>query len=83
MQQNAPVTPQDVMTWIRESLAECQGTYEVQDLSFIKKTVRVVTSRRDAYFDVESGRWAALNDPEGRPALTADLQRWAKQNLSR
>ena len=83
MPQNAPVTPQDVMAWIHESLGECQGAYEVQDLSFIKKTVRVLTPRRDAYFDLEAGRWEALSDPEARPALTEDLKRWASRCLSR
>ena len=81
MPQNASVTPQDVMDWIHESLGDCQGAYEVQDLSFIKKTVRVITLRHDAYFDVESARWGALNDAEGRPALTEDLRRWALRSL--
>jgi len=81
--QTTPVTAQDVVAWIRESLGDCEGAYEVQDLSFIKKTVRVVTPRHDAYYDVEAGRWAELNDPEGRPALTEDLQRWARRCLSR
>lgn len=81
--QNAPVTPQDVMTWIRESLGDAQGRFEVQDLTFIKKSVKVVTSRRDACFELEAARWALLNDPAGKTALTEDLRDWARRCLPR
>lgn len=83
MQDKPPVTPGEVMAWIRESLEDCEGRYEVQDLTFIKKTVRVVTPRRDAHFDIEASRWGALNDPEERPALTEDLRQWARRCLPR
>jgi hypothetical protein len=83
MPQDPPVTPKDVVAWIHESLDDCRGAYEVQVLRFVKMTVRVLTPRHDAYFDVEAGRWGALNDPEGRPVLTDDLKEWARRHLSR
>jgi hypothetical protein len=76
-----PVSIQDVLGWIRESLAEYQGRYEVQDLTFVSSAVRVVTPRRDARYDVKQARWNELLDGETRPTLTADLQRWARQYL--
>jgi hypothetical protein len=79
--QNVPVTPQDVMTWIRDSLGDGQGRFEVQDLTFVKKSVKVVTSRRDACFEIEAARWGQLQDPEGRSALTDDLRTWARRCL--
>jgi hypothetical protein len=79
--QNAPVTPQDVMTWIHESLGDGQGRFEVQDLTFIRKSVKVVTARRDACFELEAGRWDLLNDPAGRITLTEDLRNWARRCL--
>jgi hypothetical protein len=77
--QNAPVTPQDVMTWIRESLGESQGRFEVQDLTFVRKSIRVVTARRDAFYELDAGRWAALSDPLAKPEMTEDLQKWARR----
>jgi hypothetical protein len=79
--QNAPVTPLDVMTWIRESLGDSEGRFEVQDLSFVKQSVKVVTPRRDACFELVSTRWALLNDPAGKTALTEDLRTWARRCL--
>jgi hypothetical protein len=79
--QDQPVSYQDVVAWIRESLADYQGLYDVQDLTFVRSAVRVVTPRRDARYDVERGRWPELADPQGRPTLTAELQRWARQHL--
>lgn len=76
------VSLEDVLTWIRESLSDYQGLYEVQDLTFVRSSVRVVTQRRDARFDVATTRWPELGDPDSRPVLTADLQRWARQNLA-
>jgi hypothetical protein len=78
-----PVSFQDVVAWIRESLADYQGLYDVQDLTFVKSTVRVVTPRRDALFDVARDRWRELADPSSRPALTEDLRLWASRNLVR
>jgi hypothetical protein len=80
--QNAPVTPQDVMTWISESLGDPQGRFEVQDLSFVKKSVKVVTPRRDACFELLGDRWGLLNDPASKSALTEDLRSWARRCLS-
>jgi hypothetical protein len=79
--QNAPVTPQDVMAWITDSLGDPQGRFEVQDLSFVKKSVKVVTPRRDACFELMATRWGLLNDPDGKSALTADLRAWARRCL--
>jgi hypothetical protein len=79
--QNAPVTPHDVMMWIWESLGESRDRFEVQDLSFVKKSVKVVTPRRDACFEIESARWPQLTDPDARVALTEDLQKWARRCL--
>jgi hypothetical protein len=79
--QNASVTPQDVMTWIRESLGDGQGRFEVQDLTFVKKSVKVVTPRRDSSFELEAARWVLLQDPAGRSELTEDLRKWARRCL--
>jgi hypothetical protein len=79
--QNAPVTPQDVMMWIWEVLGDSRDRFEVQDLSFVKKSVKVVTPRRDACYELESGRWGQLTDPESRSALTDDLVKWARRCL--
>jgi len=79
--QNASVTPQEVMMWIWESLGDTRDRFEVQDLSFVKKSVKVVTARRDACFELEGARWGLLNDPAGRSALTDDLRTWAKRCL--
>ena len=78
---DAAVTPQDVMTWIRETLVERQGQFDVQDLSFIRRTVRVVTPQRDACFDVEASRWPHLNDADRKAALAEDLRSWARRSL--
>ena len=77
----AAVTPQDVMMWIRETLVERQGQFDVQDLSFIRKTVRVVSPRRDACFDLDAARWPQLNDADCKAALAEDLRSWAKRSL--
>ena len=79
--QDQPVSYQDVMAWIQESLADYQGLYEVQDLTFVGSAVRVVTSRRDARYDLGKARWKDQADPQGRLELTAELKRWARQNL--
>jgi hypothetical protein len=76
-----PVTFQDVVRWIHESLPEYQGLYDVQDLTFVRGTVRVVTPRRDALFDVARTHWGDLTDPTARPVITEDLRRWASQHL--
>jgi hypothetical protein len=78
---NAPVSTKDVVTWINESLSDYQGMYDVQDLTFVRSTVRVVTPRRDALYDVVNTRWRDLADPVSRPGMTEDLRRWARQNL--
>jgi hypothetical protein len=70
------------MTWIDESLADYQGRYDVQDLTFVRSTVRVVTPRRDALYDVANARWPALSDPQARPGMTAELRSWAQHNLA-
>jgi hypothetical protein len=76
-----PVSLPDVVAWIRESLDEYQGLYDVQDLTFIQSKVRVVTTRRDARYDLVTDRWADLADPQSRPVLTQDLRLWARQYL--
>ncbi len=76
-----PVTREDVVAWINQSLADYQGLYEVQDLTFIRSAVRVVTLRRDALFDVTRTRWPELADPQSRPGITEDLRLWARRNL--
>ncbi len=80
---DAPVTLQDVVAWVRESLSDREGLYDVQDLTFIRSSLRVVTKRRDAHFDIGRDRWPELADPDGRSALTASLQHWARTNLAR
>ena len=77
----ALVTTEDVMSWIRESLGEPQGRFEVQDLTFVKKSVKVVTARRDACYELDGARWGLLTDPAGRSSLTEDLRSWARRCL--
>lgn len=77
-----PVSLRDVMAWIDESLTDYQGRYDVQDLTFVRSTVRVVTPRRDALYDLANARWPGLADPQARPEMTADLLRWAQHNLT-
>jgi hypothetical protein len=76
-----PVSLNDVVAWIRESLGEYQGLYDVQDLTFIRSSVRVVTARRDARYDLVRDRWPDLADPASRPVLTQDLRLWASRYL--
>jgi hypothetical protein len=79
--ENTLVTARDVMTWITESLGDGVGRFEVQDLTFVKKSVKVVTVRRDSCFELASGRWPQLAEPEGRSALTQELRGWARRCL--
>lgn len=79
--QHAPVTSNEVVAWIRDSLGDGQGRFEVQDLTFVNQSVKVVTIRRDSSFAVDSGKWEALHDPVGREALTGSLMAWARRCL--
>lgn len=79
--ENGLVTAQDVMTWIAESLGDGRGRFEVQDLTFVKKSVKVVTVRRDACFELASARWPQLAEPESRTVLTQELRGWARRCL--
>jgi hypothetical protein len=79
--QQAPVTSNEVVAWIKDALGDGRGRFEVQDLSFVNKSVKVVTIRRDSAFAVDSGRWEALHDPAGREALTGSLKAWARRCL--
>ncbi len=75
-------TFEDVSAWVGRVLGEYDGLFDVQDHLFVRKTVRVVTKRRDACFDITSMRW--MDDLEAEAdhiALATDLKRWARQTL--
>ena len=69
----------DVASWVAQVLNTYEGLYEVQDHIFVRQTVRVVTKRRDSYFDISAERWKASADPEALDALGHDLGLWARR----
>ncbi len=67
----------DVAEWVDGVLTDYRGRYEVQDQLFIRNTVRVVTVRRDAFFDIQPDRWPA--DAQAREPLGQELRSWARR----
>lgn len=67
----------EVAAWVDGVLADFRGRYEVQDQLFIRNAVRVVTIRRDAFFDIQRERW--LGDAEEREPLGQELRIWARR----
>jgi hypothetical protein len=76
---NEGIKVNEVASWVAGVLTSYEGLYEVQDHTFIRQTVRVVTKRRDSYFDISSDRWKATADPEVLEALGHDLGLWARR----
>ncbi len=67
----------DVAAWVNGVLTDYTGRYEVQDHLFIRNAVRVVTIRRDAFFDIQAERWRF--DPAERDPLGQELRMWARR----
>ena len=67
----------DVASWVDGVLTDYRGRYEVQDQLFIRNAVRVVTIRRDAFFDIQPDRWPA--DVAAREPLGQELRTWARR----
>ncbi len=71
--------PSEVAAWVDGILADYKGRYEVQDHLFIRNAVRVVTVRRDAFFDIQRDRWITTPDPVAREPLGQELRLWARR----
>ena len=69
----------DVAAWVDGVLTDYRGRYEVQDHLFIRNAVRVVTVRRDAFFDIQPDRWLAAEPSEARGPLEQELRGWARR----
>jgi hypothetical protein len=69
----------EVAAWVDGVLTDYRGRYEVQDQMFIRNAVRVVTVRRDAYFDIQPDRWVATAEPASRDSLGHELRTWARR----
>ena len=67
----------EVAAWVDGVLADYRGRYEVQDQLFIRNAVRVVTIRRDAFFDIQPDRWP--QDAAAREPLGQELRVWARR----
>ncbi len=67
----------DVAAWVDGVLTDYRGRYEVQDQLFIRNAVRVVTIRRDAFFDIPPDRWGL--DRAERDPLEQELRIWARR----
>lgn len=67
----------EVAAWVDGVLTDYRGRYEVQDHLFIRNTVRVVTVRRDAFFDIRPDRWVTETEP--REPLGQELRVWARR----
>ncbi len=67
----------EVAAWVDGVLVDYRGRYEVQDQLFIRNAVRVVTIRRDAFFDIQPDRWP--REAESREPLGQELRIWARR----
>ncbi len=67
----------DVAAWVDGVLTDYRGRYEVQDQLFIRNAVRVVTIRRDAFFDIQPDRWP--QEGVAREPLGQELRVWAQR----
>ncbi len=68
-----------VAAWVNDVLADYAGRYEVVDHLFIRDAVRVVTARRDAFFDIPRQRWVGDTDAERHAAIGEELRLWARR----
>ncbi len=69
----------EVAAWVDGVLTDYRGRYEVQDQMFIRNAVRIVTVRRDAFFDIQPERWVANAETAARDALGQELRMWARR----
>ncbi len=69
----------DVAAWVDGVLTDYRGRYEVQDHLFVRNAVRVVTVRRDAFFDIRPDRWPEGGDVQARGPLGEELRGWARR----
>jgi hypothetical protein len=69
----------EVAEWVDSVLPEYKGQYEVLDHLFVRGTVRVVTLRRDAFYDIPRGRWLQKADPHEHEVLSDELRLWARR----
>ncbi len=67
-----------VASWVDRVLEDYKGLYDVQDQTFIRGMVRVVTKRRDSYFDISGDGWGAPADSAEHAALGQQLGKWAR-----
>lgn len=68
-----------VAAWVNDVLAEYTGRYEVVDHLFVRDAVRVVTTRRDAFFDIPRQRWIGDPDAEHHAEIGQELRLWARR----
>ncbi len=71
------IRARDVAAWVDGVLSDYRGRYEVQDQLFIRNAVRVVTIRRDAFFDIQPDRWPS--EVDAREPLGQELRIWARR----
>jgi hypothetical protein len=69
----------DVASWVAGVLPEYNGQYEVLDHLFVRSAVRVVTTRRDAFYDIPRDRWNVGSDEAGHAAIGEELRVWARR----
>lgn len=69
----------EVATWVAGVLPEYLGQYEVLDHLFVRNTVRVVTVRRDAFYDIPRDRWDATSDEGTHAVIGGELRLWARR----
>jgi hypothetical protein len=68
-----------VAAWVEDVLADYKGRYEVCDHLFVRDAVRVVTVRRDAFYDISRERWTRDPDAESHSAIGQELLMWAQR----
>ena len=68
-----------VAAWVNGVLADYAGRYEVVDHLFVRDAVRVVTVRRDAFFDIPRQRWVGDSDAERHADMGEELRLWARR----
>ncbi len=70
---------EQVAVWVEGVLADYKGRYEVCDHLFIRDAVRIVTTRRDAFYDIPRERWTTDPDTESHSAIGEELRLWARR----
>ncbi len=74
-----PVKAERVAAWVDGVLADYKGRYEVVDHLFVRDAVRVVTIRRDSFYDIPRQRWLADPDSDLHQDLGQELRTWARK----